>query len=119
MLADFFTKPLQGHLFRKFKAVLLGHAHIDTLILNPMAPVEERVEKDRFETHGDRTTDMAGTETVRGCTVVEIPKVFWADVVRKPAAVIKNPAVASNARKIPAIPRNGFVGNVVLIVTMS
>ena len=77
------------------------------------------VGKDRFETHGDRTTDMAGTETVRGCTVVEIPKVFWADVVRKPAAVIKNPAVASNARKIPAIPRNGFVGNVVLIVTMS
>ena len=69
------------------------------------------VGKDRFETHGDRTTDMAGSGTVRGCTVVEIPKVFWADVVRKPAAVIKNPAVASNARKIPAIPRNGFVGN--------
>ena len=32
MLADFFTKPLQGHLFRKFKAVLLGHAHVDWLV---------------------------------------------------------------------------------------
>jgi hypothetical protein len=34
----------------------------------------------------------------------------WADVVRKPAAVSKEPTVASNARKIPAIPSNGFVG---------
>jgi len=30
MLADFFTKPLQGNLFRKFRAVLLGHEHIDS-----------------------------------------------------------------------------------------
>ena len=32
MLADFFTKLLQGALFKKFKRVLMGHAHIDTLI---------------------------------------------------------------------------------------
>jgi Reverse transcriptase (RNA-dependent DNA polymerase) len=31
MLADFFTKPLQGSLFRKFRSVLLGHAHTSTL----------------------------------------------------------------------------------------
>ena len=31
MLADFFTKPLQGSLFRKFRSVLLGHAHVNTL----------------------------------------------------------------------------------------
>ena len=31
MLTDFFTKPLQGSLFRKFRSVLLGHAHINTL----------------------------------------------------------------------------------------
>jgi hypothetical protein len=31
MLADFFTKPLQGSLFRKFRSVLLGAAHIHTL----------------------------------------------------------------------------------------
>ena len=31
MLADFFTKPLQGSLFRKFRDVLLGYQHIDTL----------------------------------------------------------------------------------------
>jgi hypothetical protein len=44
MLADFFTKPLQGSLFRKFRAVLLGHEHIDTLRLPPpLIDTEERV----------------------------------------------------------------------------
>jgi hypothetical protein len=44
MLADFFTKPLQGHLFRFFKAVVLGQRHIDTLS-DPIAQsLEERVE---------------------------------------------------------------------------
>ena len=31
MLADFSTKPLQGILFRKFRNVILGYDHIDTL----------------------------------------------------------------------------------------
>ena len=31
MLADYFTKPLQGALFRKFWDVIMGYAHIDTL----------------------------------------------------------------------------------------
>jgi hypothetical protein len=31
MIADFFTKPLQGALFRKFRDVVLGHKHISTL----------------------------------------------------------------------------------------
>ena len=44
MLADFFTKPLQGSLFRKFRSVLLGEAHIDTLHHVPhLDPSEERV----------------------------------------------------------------------------
>jgi hypothetical protein len=44
MLADFFTKPLQGSLFRKFRSVLLGEAHSATLSLSsPPSPNEERV----------------------------------------------------------------------------
>jgi hypothetical protein len=31
MLADFFTKPLQGALFRKLAAVVMGHKHISSL----------------------------------------------------------------------------------------
>jgi hypothetical protein len=45
MLADFFTKPLQGSLFRKFRAVILGHAHVNTLSVCPdLDPAEERVD---------------------------------------------------------------------------
>ena len=49
MLADFFTKPLQGALFKKFKAVLLGHAHISTLQREVLTPVQERVEREIME----------------------------------------------------------------------
>ncbi len=31
MLADFFTKPLQANLFRKFRDVVLGYYHISSL----------------------------------------------------------------------------------------
>jgi len=44
MLADFFTKPLQGSLFERFRKVLMGHAHIDTLSSLSLLPAEERVE---------------------------------------------------------------------------
>ena len=44
MLADFFTKPLQGYLFRRFKAVVLGHQHVGTLRDTIAEPLEERVE---------------------------------------------------------------------------
>ena len=31
MLADFFTKPLQGALYNKFRDVIMGYKHISTL----------------------------------------------------------------------------------------
>jgi hypothetical protein len=45
MLADFFTKPLQGSLFNKFKKVLMGHTHISSLSLSLPSSDEERVGK--------------------------------------------------------------------------
>jgi hypothetical protein len=44
MLADFLTKPLQGALFQKFKRVMMGYVHINTLSDPPLVPIEERVE---------------------------------------------------------------------------
>ena len=44
MLADFFTRPLQGSLFRKFRAVIMGQQHIQSLKAKlSLAPVEECV----------------------------------------------------------------------------
>ena len=48
MLADFFTKPLQGSLLRKLRAVIMGHAHISTLSNTPSATVQERVGNDNL-----------------------------------------------------------------------
>jgi hypothetical protein len=47
MLADFFTKPLQGNLFRRFRDVILGYSHINTLERDLPASSEERVGKVR------------------------------------------------------------------------
>ena len=55
MLADFFTKPLQGSLFKKFRDVILGYKHIsilqspdqsidDSVPSVPSPPIEERVD---------------------------------------------------------------------------
>ena len=44
MLADFFTKPLQGGLYKKFRDVLMGYKHITTLFMNSVDEIKERVE---------------------------------------------------------------------------
>ena len=54
MLADFFTKPLQGTLFVTFRDVILGYKHVDSLLSAPTTAPEERVGMER--------TDDAGTE---------------------------------------------------------
>ncbi len=48
MLADFFTKPLQGSLFKKFKEVIMGHVEINKL-KTMILPNKERVEDSIFE----------------------------------------------------------------------
>jgi hypothetical protein len=48
MLADFFTKPLQGGLFIKFKDIIMGHKHINDLKSSTSSHIEERVEKNEI-----------------------------------------------------------------------
>jgi hypothetical protein len=43
MLADFFTKPLQGKLFRRLREVVMGHEHVNTLREATSATSQERV----------------------------------------------------------------------------
>jgi hypothetical protein len=107
MLADFFTKPLQGELFRKFKAVLMGHAHVNTLAVRPMVSAEERVEKGRSDPKGITATGVVDTGTARNSTVPknvtrkENMNVTWADVVRT-----KAPKAATSETM-----KNGLLGN--------
>ena len=74
MLADFFTKPLQGTLFKKFRDVVLGYVHIDTLLLTTEEDsVQERVEKN------DNSEDCVSPESCP--SIVPTPR-SYADVVK-------------------------------------
>jgi hypothetical protein len=53
MLADFFTKPLQGYLFHRFKAVVLGHQHTDSLQSIIAHSLEERVGEEEEQSNSD------------------------------------------------------------------
>jgi hypothetical protein len=49
MLADFYTKPLQGSLFRKFRSVILGYEHVSILEYDASMLIEERVGERHLE----------------------------------------------------------------------
>ena len=68
MLADFLTKPLQGALFRKFRDVILGYAHVDTLAHTPDGVTQERVE--------ERLTDSGSAASTTKVS-------SWSDVVAR------------------------------------
>jgi len=60
MLADFYTKPLQGALFRKFRSVILGYKPVSSLYQEADAPNlsdEERVGDSR-PVESERVGDM-------------------------------------------------------------
>jgi hypothetical protein len=75
MLADFFTKPLQGSLFRKFRSVLLGEEHTEFLsFVHPSSLSEERVGNKKVtcdaiepDTDTDQTSTYPVTTTNAQC----------------------------------------------------
>jgi len=72
MLADFFTKPFQGALFRLFRDVILGHLHISALTAALAAAAQERVGK-------GPACDVPTEQSTNKITVQD-KKVSWADV---------------------------------------
>ena len=96
MLADFLTKPLQGALFKKFRDVILGYKHMDSLALDPMPALEERVGSTdkRADGRGTDGADGDGFKLVRGKKERKSGKagVTWVDVAEKPAKVANHVA---------------------------
>ena len=43
MLADYFTKALQGSLFVKYRNIIMGYTHIDEILCDKLYPLKERV----------------------------------------------------------------------------
>ena len=83
MLADFFTKPLQGALFRKFRDVILGYKHINTLTEPVDTVAQERVEE--RPTDGDSTASENKRDVLQQDKDMIRQKPTWADVVAKGA----------------------------------
>ena len=50
MLADFFTKPLQGDRFQRFRDVVMGYKHINTLQESDVT-TQERVRSQETPKH--------------------------------------------------------------------
>ena len=49
MLGDYFTKPLQGSLFHRYRKILMGYEHISSSLTKaPNIANKERVEKSVF-----------------------------------------------------------------------
>jgi hypothetical protein len=95
MLADFFTKPLQGAQFRRFRDVILGYRHVDFLRRDPNASMEERVEERRIDAHVSapaRNTSPLGE--VNGKS--HASKTTWADVVKGHAVETKRKLEVGN-----------------------
>ena len=44
MLADYFTKALQGSLFRFYRVIIMGHTELDELLSDHRYSLKERVE---------------------------------------------------------------------------
>ena len=78
MVADFFTKPLQGNLFRKFRDVVLGYKHITSLYdMTEQTLAQERVGKgeiDILRENINRPNANASDSPTKN--------VSWADVVK-------------------------------------
>ena len=79
MIADFFTQPLQGNLFRKFRDVVMEYVHISSLYydLEELLLQEgvEKDEKDIFHEYENRPNDDPSSITLE-------MNVTWADVVK-------------------------------------
>eukprot|EP00980_Cylindrotheca_fusiformis_P016212 scaffold4817_cov107-Cylindrotheca_fusiformis.AAC.2 len=93
MLGDFFSKPQQGSLFRRFRDVITGIAHHEE-IRATKAPNQERVGDRDLEAEvstylcAENKNVMSG-EAAASEMVVTVPKqtkprVTWATIVRGP-----------------------------------
>ena len=71
MLGDFFTKPLQGNLFRKFCDAILGYTHVNMLNTKTAPSTEERVGDKQSIEHGRDNPGELGKESGESIKVVQ------------------------------------------------
>jgi hypothetical protein len=104
MLGDFFTKPLQGGLFKKFRDVILGRKHTSTLRPVFQPPPEERVgsmqsgELKDVSTVDGKTSNSKKRNRTKEYAAKE-NTITWADVVKGVTTKDKNNTVEKNVSR--------------------
>jgi hypothetical protein len=93
MLADIFTKPLQGNLFRKFREVIMGHKHIDSSKRTMTTTSQKRVEKDSLP--ANKWNEVDGRKTCARTT--KPTKRTYAEITKKRKLSWKREEASKNA----------------------
>ena len=68
MIADFFSKPLQGSLFKRFSAVIMGEVDLLTFLNSKPPPPKERVDV------SIDTKNITGGDVIYQPTYAEVTK---------------------------------------------
>ncbi len=94
MVADFFTKPLQGTLFRILREVIMGRASVDLLDIpeapSPQECVEENTKVDVRAPSGVPRTTSGGTDPPSTYGGTDPPSTY--------ASILKNGRYGSGER---------------------
>ena len=87
MIADYFTKPLQGRIFKLFRDVIMGYRRLSDIISE--IPMKERVENVNLDSSEQRkvigiSREQRMNESLKRLTEYDVKpeKVSWAQVVR-------------------------------------
>jgi hypothetical protein len=91
MLADYFTKPLQGALFRRFWDIIMGRTHINQILDDSSYSIKERVENrvqnkenviEKRDSNKNHVQDKKNVIEKRDSSKA-VTDMMWADVVKK------------------------------------
>jgi hypothetical protein len=107
MLADFFTKPLQGALFRRLRAVVMGHEHISTLsVFPPVTAPQERVGNEQTEAEKEPSGGA-----VEGWTLVQRPTREPTNKMRKPRKTVTYADAVKQGKKVESEQKSSLYCN--------
>ena len=105
MIADFFTKPLQGGLFKRLKAVIMGQVSVEEFIASMSIAPKERVgtsgKTELCGTDGQSRNKGNGTQKEKKVSWhVPVPVTYASVVVSKKLAKIKSEVVDHQKNEI-------------------
>ena len=84
MLADYFTKPLQGSLFKRFRDVIMGVQHPDSIVIPTSIDTTSQERVATTSRVGDLVSQSSGELITEEKNVKqEKKKIRWSDVVRR------------------------------------